>query len=150
LSPFIIFADSTTRSRHVPTPARNTLCRTAGHGTVRWLDQLDDHGHLTPDQRARIAAEDGAATLTRALHRAELAGHDPARVLQHAIIERDLASGNSATCSTTASPPTVTCPSTRPATPTPNRTPTADNPDEQRFTTALTHAADTRRAELRA
>jgi len=31
--------------------------------TATWLDQLTDDGLITPEQRARIAAEDGAATL---------------------------------------------------------------------------------------
>ena len=47
--------------------------------TAVWLDQLTTAGALTPEQRARLAAEDGAASLARILRRAELAGHDPAR-----------------------------------------------------------------------
>jgi hypothetical protein len=53
--------------------------------TATWLDQLVDKEWLTPEQRARIAAEDGAATLTRVLRRAELAGHDPQQVLDRAV-----------------------------------------------------------------
>ncbi|MGH3613313.1 MAG: ATP-dependent DNA helicase [Pseudonocardia sp.] len=56
--------------------------------TATWLDQLTDAEVLTPAQRARIAAEDGAASLTRVLRRAELAGHDPRAVLHTAITER--------------------------------------------------------------
>jgi hypothetical protein len=58
--------------------------------TATWLDQLTDAGVLTSQQRARIAAEDGAASLTRALRRAELAGHDPRAELHAAITERPL------------------------------------------------------------
>ncbi|MHA6629148.1 MobF family relaxase [Pseudonocardia sichuanensis] len=53
--------------------------------TATWLDQIADKGWISPEQRARIASEDGAATLTRVLRRAELAGHDPYSVLQHAV-----------------------------------------------------------------
>ena len=45
--------------------------------TARWLDELAADGTLTTRARQRIAAEDGAATLTRILRRVELAGHDP-------------------------------------------------------------------------
>jgi conjugative relaxase-like TrwC/TraI family protein len=58
--------------------------------TAAWLDQLTDHGVLSGSQRARLAAEDGAANLTRILRRAELAGHDPHRVLHEAIADRPL------------------------------------------------------------
>jgi hypothetical protein len=63
---------------------------TAGR-TARWLDQLTADGILRPDQRLALAAEDGAATLTRVLRRAELAGHDPEQVLRAAIEGRSLA-----------------------------------------------------------
>lgn len=56
--------------------------------TATWLDQLTQNGVLDPGVRARIAAEDGAATLTRILRRAELAGHDPQQVLHDAVAER--------------------------------------------------------------
>jgi len=58
--------------------------------TATWLDQLADAGAITGAQRARIAAEDGAATLTRILRRAELAGHDPRQVLHDAVADRPL------------------------------------------------------------
>jgi hypothetical protein len=54
------------------------------------LDQLVDTGHLTPDQRAQLAAEDGAASLGRLLRRVELAGLDPHQVLTDAITTRPL------------------------------------------------------------
>ena len=56
--------------------------------TATWLDQLTGDGVLDPGVRSRIAAEDGAATLTRILRRAELAGHDPHQVLHDAVAER--------------------------------------------------------------
>lgn len=46
---------------------------------------------LTDNERARIAAEDGAPTLARLLRRAELAGHDPRQVLDDAVTARDFA-----------------------------------------------------------
>ncbi|WP_370588577.1 MobF family relaxase [Pseudonocardia sp. C8] len=49
------------------------------------LDRLVHDGALTDEQRARIAAEDGTAALTRVLRRAELAGHDPHTVLTEAV-----------------------------------------------------------------
>ena len=69
-----------------PTPPHLAATeRTAG-----WLDQLTHDGHLTLDQRARVAAEDGAASLARILRRAELAGHDPRQVLHAAVADRPL------------------------------------------------------------
>jgi len=58
--------------------------------TATWLDQLADTGAITGPQRARIAAEDGAASLTRILRRAELAGQDPRQVLCDAVADRPL------------------------------------------------------------
>jgi conjugative relaxase-like TrwC/TraI family protein len=58
--------------------------------TAGWLDALADSGRLTAEQRAQLAAEDGAATLGRTLRRAELAGHDPRQVLLAAVTERTL------------------------------------------------------------
>jgi len=56
--------------------------------TATWLDQLVQDDALDPVERSRIAAEDGAATLTRILRRAELAEHDPQQVLHDAIAAR--------------------------------------------------------------
>jgi len=58
--------------------------------TAGWLDQLTADGVLSQSDRRRIAAEDGAASLTRILRRAELAGHDPRVVLTAAIEGRPL------------------------------------------------------------
>ena len=58
--------------------------------TAGWLDSLVDTGALSEDDRRRIAAEDGAASLGRILRRVELAGHDPHQALASAISERDL------------------------------------------------------------
>ncbi|MDN5749687.1 MAG: AAA family ATPase, partial [Pseudonocardia sp.] len=65
--------------------------------TVGWLDQLTTAGHLTADQRARLAAEDGAPSLTRVLRRAELAGLDARQALVDAVTERPLAGANNTT-----------------------------------------------------
>jgi conjugative relaxase-like TrwC/TraI family protein len=62
---------------------------TAGR-TARLLDQLAADGHLSVEQRVLLAAEDGGTTLTRLLRRAELAGHDPHRVLADAVTSRPL------------------------------------------------------------
>ncbi len=53
--------------------------------TARWLDALVTEDVLDPHDRARIAAEDGNAALTRVLRQAEIAGHDPADVLRGAV-----------------------------------------------------------------
>ncbi|MFB9744689.1 MobF family relaxase [Pseudonocardia sulfidoxydans] len=58
--------------------------------TIGWLDQLTADGALSRADRVRIAAEDGAASLTRILRRTELAGHDPRAVLAAAIEGRPL------------------------------------------------------------
>ena len=62
---------------------------TAGR-TASWLDQLVSEGHLTPDQRAAVAIENGATTLTGLLRRVELAGHDPQQMLIDAVTRRSL------------------------------------------------------------
>nr|WP_246381499.1 MobF family relaxase [Prauserella isguenensis] len=62
---------------------------TAGR-TAGWLDQLAADGVLSAEQRAQLAAEDGAADLSKVLRRAELAGHDPQHVLRAAVVEDSL------------------------------------------------------------
>ncbi|NWJ71501.1 relaxase domain-containing protein [Pseudonocardia sp. ICBG1122] len=59
--------------------------------TAASLDRLVHDGALTGEQRARIAAEDGTAALTRVLRRAELAGLDPDAVLTEAVERGPLA-----------------------------------------------------------
>ncbi|OLT19368.1 hypothetical protein BJF78_36205 [Pseudonocardia sp. CNS-139] len=58
--------------------------------TATWLDRLAADGVIAPADRQRIAAEDGAASLTRALRRAELAGRDPLAALVAAVADRPL------------------------------------------------------------
>ncbi|GAA4893170.1 MobF family relaxase [Actinomycetospora straminea] len=58
--------------------------------TGRWLDRLAAEGVITGDDRSRLAAEDGAASLTRVLRRAEIAGQDAERVLREAVTDRHL------------------------------------------------------------
>ena len=65
--------------------------------TAVWLDQLTAENVLSPELRAKVAAEDGAATLTRVLRRAELAGHNPRQVLHDAIADRSLTDARNAT-----------------------------------------------------
>ncbi|ODU04277.1 MAG: TrwC relaxase [Pseudonocardia sp. SCN 72-86] len=62
----------------------------ATHRTAVWLDELTADGTLSLHDRRRIAAEDGAASLTRVLRSAEVAGHDPRSVLVAAIADRPL------------------------------------------------------------
>ncbi|PWV82443.1 conjugative relaxase domain-containing protein, TrwC/TraI family [Prauserella marina] len=85
--------ESTQETEAIRTPAElladATELATAGR-TARWLDQLVDTGHLTAEQRARIAVEDGGPTLSRLLRRAELAGHDPRQVLTDAVASHPL------------------------------------------------------------
>jgi conjugative relaxase-like TrwC/TraI family protein len=151
-SALAIQADSLAEARSVQTAIDRLAGFTADvttRRTVRWLDQLVDHGHLTPTQRERIAAEDGAPTLARVLRRAELAGHDPAQVLQHAVTQRDLTGARQLSNVLYDRITTNRQLSLDPVGDTyTDRTPTADDPNEQRFITAQTHAADTRRTEL--
>jgi hypothetical protein len=58
----------------------------AVHGrTTAALDRLVATGTLTAAQRERLAVDAATADLARVLWRAELAGHDPARVLENAV-----------------------------------------------------------------
>jgi AAA domain/TrwC relaxase len=85
--------ESAATARSLRTPAELLAdaaeLATAGR-TARWFDQLAVTGHLTVEQRAAIAAEDGSTTLTRVLRRAELAGHDAHQVLYDAVTSRPL------------------------------------------------------------
>ncbi|MCO1659203.1 relaxase domain-containing protein [Pseudonocardia sp. S2-4] len=65
--------------------------------TASWLDRLTDGGVLTDRLRALIAAEDGAASLTRILRRVELAGRDAYGALAAAIEARPLDDARSPT-----------------------------------------------------
>ena len=58
--------------------------------TGRWLDGLAADGTITDHDRARLAAEDGSASLTRVLRRAEIAGKDAEQVLREAVTDRPL------------------------------------------------------------
>ena len=124
--------------------AEATAGRTAG-----WLDQLVDAGHLTPTQRTRIAAEDGAATLNRILRRAELAGHDPRQVLHDAVTERSLGGARQLTnvihARITTNPALSLDPVGDAFT---DWTPAVDNPEAQRLLTVLSATSDNRAREL--
>lgn len=54
------------------------------------LDRLAAAGHLTPNERAQLAADDAFGSLERLLRTAELAGHDPDAVLSGAVTDRSL------------------------------------------------------------
>ncbi|MGD9528652.1 MAG: MobF family relaxase [Pseudonocardia sp.] len=117
--------------------------------TTRWLDQLTHDGALTPEQRARIAAENGAPSVTRVLRRAELAGHDPYTELQQAITDRPL---DGARNLTNVIHSRVTHADTRRFDPVGDTwtafTPHVDHPEWRDYLTALSAAADNRAGEL--
>lgn len=85
--------ESATETDAIRTPAELLAdaaeLATAGR-TARWLDELVQSGKLTAEQRARIASEDGAPTLTRLLRRVELAGRKARHVLEDAVSARSL------------------------------------------------------------
>lgn len=92
-SALAIAAESAQEMGNVRTPAEllaDAAQLAATQRTVTWLDSLTLDGTLTMARRSRIAAEDGAASLTRVLRSAEIAGHDARQVLTAAIAERDL------------------------------------------------------------
>jgi len=62
---------------------------TAGR-TGAWLDRLTAVGVLRDDQRVALAADEAYGSLERLLRTAELAGHDPAEVLENALCARPL------------------------------------------------------------
>jgi len=119
---------------------------TAGR-VAGWLDKLVDDELLTTDERARLAAEDGATSLTRLLRRAELAGRDPEQELRAAVAGRGFDDARQLTNvlhhriadgrqfepvgSTFA-----------------EWTPRVDDPSWQRYLDALAEAADARSEEL--
>jgi TrwC relaxase/AAA domain len=83
--------DSAVETEKIRTPGELFADAVAHIATVRtktWLDVLVDNGLLSIEQRGRIAAEDGAASLGRVLRRVELAGHDPRQTLTDAVSER--------------------------------------------------------------
>ncbi|GAA4550267.1 hypothetical protein [Pseudonocardia xishanensis] len=91
---------STDETESVRTPAEllaDAAQLAATHRTATWLDDLAADGTLSIRDRARIAAEDGAASLTRVLRSAELAGYDPRQVLADAIADRSLEGVRNAT-----------------------------------------------------
>ncbi|MDD7941681.1 MobF family relaxase [Actinomycetospora lutea] len=115
--------------------------------TGRWLDALAAAGTITDHDRARLAAEDGAASLTRILRRAEIAGHDPDTVLREALADRPLDGARNLTNvihgrirdAHTFDPTGQTWADWTPAT---------GHADWDRYLTSLAQAADRRSAEL--
>ncbi|MCE3552838.1 relaxase domain-containing protein [Pseudonocardia sp. RS11V-5] len=91
---------SAEEAENVRTPAE--LLADAAHlaatqRTATWLDELTLAGALSLRDRSRIAAEDGAASLTRVLRSAELAGLDARQVLHDAVADRSLDGARNAT-----------------------------------------------------
>jgi len=120
---------------------------TAGR-TAGWLDELVDGGAISPGQRAQLAAEDGAPTLTRLLRRAELAGHDPRQVLHDAVTREPLDDARQIT-NVLHHRITEHGPSLDPVGDTyADWTPQVDNPQAARHIDTLAAAADARRAVL--
>ncbi|MGD9991444.1 AAA family ATPase [Pseudonocardia sp.] len=119
--------------------------------TATWLDELADAGALTREQRARIAAEDGAASLTRVLRRAELAGHDSRAELRQAITDRPL---DGARNLTNVIYSRITDGNTRRFDPVGDSwasfTPQVEHPEWGDYLSALAMAADERAADLAA
>ncbi|MDT0352904.1 MobF family relaxase [Pseudonocardia charpentierae] len=117
--------------------------------TAVWLDQLTATGVLTADQRARLAAEDGAPALARTLRCAELAGHDPHQTLADAVTHGSLTGAKNLAHVLSAR---ITDGGTRRFDPVGSTyaewTPRIDNPDWNDYLTALAAAADHRAAEL--
>ncbi|MFB9745477.1 MobF family relaxase [Pseudonocardia sulfidoxydans] len=119
----------------------------ATHRTATWLDELAADGTLSIRDRARIAAEDGAASLTRVLRSAELAGADARQILHDAIADRSLHGVRNATNVIYAritdthrfDPDTTTWA---------ERVPRVDDPDWQAYLDRLASAADERAAQL--
>ncbi|MCF7547426.1 MobF family relaxase [Pseudonocardia sp. WMMC193] len=93
-------AQSAAEAEAVRTPAElltDAAQLAATERTATWLDELAADGTLSISERTRIAAEDGAASLTRVLRRAELAGRDACQVLHDAIADRPLAGARNVT-----------------------------------------------------
>jgi len=142
--------ESAAENENVRTPAELLAdaveLATAGR-TAGWLDQLVDDGHLTPGQRSRIAAEDGASSLNRILRRAELAGHDPQQVLAASVANRPLDGARQLTnvihhritSETSLDPNGATWA---------DWTPRVDDPEWRAYLDQLATAADTRRRDL--
>ncbi|MCE0763371.1 relaxase domain-containing protein [Pseudonocardia kujensis] len=115
--------------------------------TATWLDDLAAEGVLSIRDRARIAAEDGAASLTRVLRSAELAGNDARQVLTEAVAGRSLDDARNATnvlysriTDRHRFDPTGTTWA--------DWTPRVDDPEWQRYLDRLASAADGRAVEL--
>ncbi|GAA1858754.1 hypothetical protein GCM10009836_43740 [Pseudonocardia ailaonensis] len=99
-SALAIATRSTNEAENVRTPAEllaDAAQLAATQRTATWLDELTLDGTLSVRHRTRIAAEDGAASLTRALRSAELAGLDARQVLAGAVADRSLDTARNAT-----------------------------------------------------
>ncbi|MGD9986344.1 MobF family relaxase [Pseudonocardia sp.] len=116
--------------------------------TAGWLDQLTADGVLSQADRRRIAAEDGAASLTRILRRAELAGHDPRAVLAAAVAGRPLDGARNLTNVIHTRIADAGLPLDPVAATWAARVPTVDDPQYQRYLDQLGAVVDERAAAL--
>ncbi|WP_300007459.1 MobF family relaxase [Pseudonocardia sp.] len=144
--------ESAAQMGNVATPAEllaDAAQLAATERTVRWLDELTDTGALTPEQRGRIAAENGAPSLTRVLRRAELSGLDPRQLLHDAVASCPLAG---ATNTTNVIYSRITDGNTRRFDPLGSTyrewIPATASPEWNTYLGALADAADTRAAQL--
>lgn len=119
---------------------------TAGR-TTRLLDELVDTGVLSAFDRVRLAAEDGGATLSQVLRRAEVAGYDPRQVLTDAVQQGSLTDARLLTnvIHHRITEATGLDPQGRSFR---DWAPTVEDPQDQRYLSTLTERAETRRAEL--
>jgi hypothetical protein len=119
---------------------------TAGR-TATMLDRLVHDDTLSPAQRAILAADEGTVSLSHVLRQAEIAGHDPDRVLRDAIASRDLGDARSL-----ASVIHHRIAETVDLHPVGDRyadwVPKVDDPDWQRHLSQLAELADSRQREL--
>ena len=143
-------AESQAEAESVRTPAElftDAVEDVTAHRAGQWLDEMVAEGSLTEQQRDKLAAENGAATLNTLLRRVELAGHDPRQRLLDAVRSRDLddakqigsvlhariaAGGDLDPVGDTFT----------------ERVPAVDNPQYRSYLTSLAAAADGRRADL--
>ena len=142
--------DSASEANSVRTPAElfadaAQLATTAR--TASWLDQLVHQGHLTPNQRIAIAAEEGVTTLSSLMRRVELAGHDPKQVLTDAVGRRSLDDARQIT-SVLQSRMSEHVDLDPKGSTFAEWTPSVDKPEWQTYLTTLARAADDRRSAL--
>ncbi|MCE3554721.1 hypothetical protein LWC33_25100 [Pseudonocardia sp. RS11V-5] len=86
--------DAHSGMRHIDQLADGITLATTGR-LDRYLDHLAAEDKLTPDQRHDLAADPALTSLALLLRTTELAGHEPAQVLEHAVTSHSLAGAHS-------------------------------------------------------